>query len=104
MDQTRLFDITSSFHGGNKYSIAANESIVDQKQMLRAKVVMFIHNKGLSGATSDEVEKSLQLSHQTVSARLSEAKALKMVVDSGRKRKTRSGRAASVLVYMGLLV
>ena len=50
------------------------------------------------GATDDELERLLQLRHQTVSARRRELVLLGKVVDSGRTRKTRSGCKAKVWV------
>jgi predicted transcriptional regulator len=96
--QTSIFDITDNYHGGNGYSILANESIREAKVRLRNMVVAYVAEQDEYGATSDEVEQGLGMSHQTISARLTEAKALGMVEDSGMKRKTRSGRNACVLV------
>lgn len=97
------FDFTANFHQGNVNSVAAHDSIKQHTQLLRAKVVMYVRNCGLEGATSDEIEKALQLPHQSISARLTEAKSLRTLVDSGRKRKTRSGRNAAVLIYRELV-
>lgn len=88
-------DPTQNFHHGDRESIAAHDSLKPDKQRLRALVVGYVKSAG--GATSDEVEEALGLAHQTVSARLTEAKALGLVVDSGERRKTRSGRQAKVL-------
>lgn len=96
--QSSIFDITDNYHQGNEYSVLANESVREIKVRLRSMVVSFVSEQGEYGATSDEVEQALGMPHQTASARLTEAKALGMVEDSGRKRKTRSGRNAAVLV------
>ncbi len=91
-------DITRNFHGGNPESVAAHASIVPAKATLRRRVIAFVRGRGEHGATSDEIELALGLSHQTVSARITEAKAGGDLVPSGRRRVTRSGRSAAVLV------
>jgi hypothetical protein len=53
---------------------------------------------GLAGLTCDEVEQRLSMTHQTASARVHELAKLEAIVDSGRKRKTRSGRGAVVWI------
>lgn len=91
-------DITRNFHGGNRESAEAHRSIVATKESLRRQVIAFVAGRGLVGATSDEIEAALGLPHQTVSARITEAKAGGDLVQSGGRRPTRSGRNASVLV------
>ena len=49
-----------------------------------------------NGATCDDLELRLGLSHQTVSAAITTMLAEKMIVDSGERRRTRSGRTARV--------
>lgn len=91
-------DITRDFHGGNRESAEAHASIVGSKDSLRRRVVAFVRSRGERGATSDEIELALRLPHQTVSARITEAKAVGELVPSGVRRQTRSGRNAAVLV------
>ena len=50
------------------------------------------------GATCDELEIRLGLSHQTASAAITEMAKSGMIVDSGERRHTRSGRKARVYV------
>jgi hypothetical protein len=95
-------DITVNFHGGNRESADAHRSIVPAKETLRRKVVGFVRDRGGLGATSDEIEQGLGLAHQTVSARITEAKAAGDLVPSGVRRPTRSGRNAAVLVVADL--
>jgi hypothetical protein len=40
--QTSIFDITDNYHGGNGYSILANESIREAKVRLRNMVVAYV--------------------------------------------------------------
>jgi hypothetical protein len=94
-------DITRRYHQGDIFSHLAHQSIIGSKAILRAKVIGYIREQGAYGATSDEVEEALGLSHQTISARITEAKADGTLVPSGMRRKTRSGRNAAVLITKG---
>jgi hypothetical protein len=87
-------DITQNYHRGNTFSFAAHQSVKPDKVRLRLQVVAFISTRD-DGATCDEVEQALHLSHQTVSARFTEAKALGEIALIGR-RPTRTGRSAGV--------
>ncbi len=91
-------DITRRFHGGDPESNAAHRSIVLSKATMRRRVVAYVRERGELGATSDEIEAALGMPHQTVSARITEAKAGGELVKSGDRRLTRSGRSAAVLV------
>lgn len=77
------------------FSTAAAATI--DKAKLRAQVLAFIAGRGEWGATSDEAEAALGMSHQTVSARFVELKANGSLRSAGR-RPTRSGRSAGVWV------
>ena len=59
------------------------------------EIATVYHNDGI-GLTVDALEQVLQRSHQTVSARVNELRDRGWVVDSGHRRKTRSGRSAIV--------
>lgn len=48
------------------------------------------------GYTCDELEQVLRGKHQTISASLSKAKKAGLIKDTGKRRKTRSGRNAIV--------
>jgi hypothetical protein len=91
-------DITRRRHGGNVESGEAADSIAPDKARMRSQVVAFVTARGAVGATSDEVEIGLGMRHQTASARITEAKALGLLAATGRRRPTRSGRSAAVLV------
>lgn len=97
-NQRNIFDYidpTAEFHGGNRESVEAHDSIRSAKQRLRKQVLDYIKAHPF-GCTSDEVEAALGLSHQTVSARMTELKADGQIVPTGERRKTRSGRNAGV--------
>lgn len=93
-----IADPTAAHHGGNAESAAAYESIAEDAPRLRRAVLIWTQRRGWWGTTSDEAEQGLGLSHQTVSARITEAKRIGALVDSGRRRRTRSGRTAAVYV------
>ena len=87
-------------HNGTATSAAAAHSMRDQVSILREKIVAYIERLGACGSTCDEIEVALGLSHQCCSARITELHAPRTgkprIYDSGRTRKTRSGRAAIV--------
>jgi hypothetical protein len=95
-------DITESRHGGNAESTEAFESIKHYNSKVRELVRSHIQACGLDGATVDEIEIALGMSHQTASARATELKATGQIFDSGFRRETRSGRNAAVLVVQGV--
>ena len=95
-------DICQNIHGGNPESVAAHA--VTQKQRDRQLVISSLYKRGRHGATCDELEVALGMSHQTCSARCSELLALQWIYrkpfGSGyEKRKTRTGRNAAVLIH-----
>ena len=83
---------------GSDTSKAAAESVEHATGTLRATVLGVIKSWGAHGATCDEVELYTGLTHQTASARINELHKLSAINDSGRRRKTRSGRNAIVWV------
>jgi hypothetical protein len=78
-------------------SAEARASIEPHLGRLQSNVLGFIRSRGKIGATCDEVEQWLDMSHQTASARVHELMHRKCIVSNG-KRKTRSGRNAVVWV------
>lgn len=93
-------DITANRHGGNKQSVAANERIKPFKSNLRSQVYACILEAGVPGCTLEEIADSLNKQVHSVSGRVTELKAQKLIRESGRTRKTRSGCEASVLVVV----
>ncbi len=75
-------------------SRAAYESIKELRSTICKKVLKHIRDTG--GATCDETEQALGLSHQTCSARFNDLHKLGRIHISRRKRPTRSGRMANV--------
>lgn len=93
-----MTDITRNLHGGNRESEEAHLSVKEHVGAIRLLVVRYVYRQKAKGATCDEIERMLGLSHQTVSARVTEAKARGEIVPNGERRPTRSGRMAAVLV------
>lgn len=93
-----MTDITVNFHGGNPLSAEAHDSVIIHKARIRREILTWIATRGYIGATCDEVEASLGISHQTASARITEAKMVGDLIDTGRRRPTRTGRSAAVYV------
>ena len=75
-------------------SRAAYESIKELRSTLYKKVLKHIRDTG--GATCDETEQALGLSHQTCSARFNDLSRTGRIYISGLRRPTRSGRQANV--------
>ncbi len=66
------------------------------KQRLREVVLNAIRDAGAEGLSSDEAEVVLTMTHQTVSARVHELARAGAIVDTGKRRRTRSKRLATV--------
>jgi hypothetical protein len=85
-------------------SVEAALSMVPHTSKLRLRIYEYVLSRGDEGATCDEVEHALGLQHQTASARIWELRGNgdhpKLLIDSGRKRRTRSGRRATVWVAL----
>lgn len=90
-------DITANYHGGADTSVEAHESIIPDKRRLRALVYKMIEETGKWGATCDEAELALNLTHQSCSARFTELAKVGAIIIDG-KRPTRSGRNARVYI------
>lgn len=76
----------------------AADRIAGHAKDLRARVLAFIVEQGPHGATDDEGEAVLGIKPQTYTPRRGELVALGLVVDSGCRRNTASGRPAAVWV------
>lgn len=78
----------------------AARSMDDQLPRLERVVLLAIRSRGKNGLTCDEAEQYTELPHTTCSARINAlAKPeRRLIVKSGEKRKTRSGRRADVYV------
>ena len=89
---------TLPFVRGSATSKAAAASMVAIAPSIKRRIYDFILSRGARGATDDELEVALDLTHQTASSRryaLAQAGAVKR---TDEKRPTRSGRSAFVYV------
>ena len=76
-------------------SAAAYRSIQYVAETMRQMVYRYIDEHGT--ATCDEIEEALGMHHATCSTRINELVAAGRLVDTGARRRTRSGRMARVL-------
>lgn len=83
---------------GSETSREAAERISPLTSSIRIQIFEWIRERGRQGATCDEVEEALGLRHKTASARVCELVKTGALVESGERRKIRSGRTARVLV------
>lgn len=83
---------------GSETSQAAAESMREHAGKQEQSVLAAIVERGPVGATTDELETQLGLSHQSASARVSTLKKQGAIVENGQRRKTRSGRNAAVYI------
>ena len=102
-DQLQLFEaakadlpLRAPYARGSDTSKAAGRCVEICAGTLRARVLGHIVDRDSYGMTCDELEAVSGLMHQTASARVHELKKLGAIYDSGRRRKTRSGRKATV--------
>jgi Fic family protein len=79
-------DYCLSHHHGNPESLAAHERVLKHKDTLLAKVYELAIEQKRYGITKADVMKKLGLSHPTATARLTELKAAKLLVESNQRR------------------
>lgn len=87
-----------TFSNGTDTSGIAADSVKKSAVSMEEQVLRFIQGRGFTGATDDEVEVALGLRHQTASARRRGLVVQGLVKASRRRRKTRTGRPATVWV------
>ena len=96
--QSVPFDITRNHHKGNSESAAANRKIQKSKELARNYIYKLVDAHGYWGATVDELAVELGVSPNAVSGRVSELKTQGRLLKTDRRRKTRSGCSAAVLI------
>ena len=103
MTQTDLlFDAPPSlpYQPGSVTSRAAAESMKEAAVTQRQRVLAYLQQHG--GHTDEEMQYALDMLGSTQRPRRLELQRAGLVVDSGAKRKTMSGRLATVWEYSGL--
>ena len=83
-------DITSSHHGGNRYSEAANQDVAPFKSGQRFLCLRMVTQYSPYGISCDEIERITGLKHQSAGARMTELKSDGLIYKVGTG-KTRSG-------------
>lgn len=100
MQQTSFLsgaDLLTAPHNRSATSKAAAAAIAPRAPSIRERVYGFIR-ASRDGCTIDEIAAGLEILTATCCGRVAELKEAKLIKDSGRTRKTRSGREAVVLV------
>lgn len=85
-------------HNFRDTSVSAAQQMKPRASAIRARILTEIQIRGSAGATCDELEQALGLSHQTASARIREMNLKRTLRDSGQRRMTRTLRKAIVWV------
>ena len=89
---------TAPFVRGSQTSKEAAAAIKPKMATLQQRVLDTIKSAGSAGLTDEQVRTLTGLQHSTETPRRIELVAKGLVKDSGRTRKTRSGRSATVWV------
>lgn len=79
-------------------SIDAARSIREHAPEQRHQVYQALASFGRAGATRDQLALRMGMQISSITARVNELLRLGLAVDSGRRRETRTGRRAAVLV------
>lgn len=79
-------------------SAGTAEAMREPMRGMRRKIYNSIDAQGRAGMTCEEVEKALDAKHQTASAAIATMQGQGLIVDSGIRRATSSGRPAAVWV------
>jgi hypothetical protein len=96
--QLSLDDICAWRHRGNPESVAANAQVEPTKEETRVRIYDFACARGDAGITTDEISEAWGLPPNRVSPRITELKVDGRLVPTDRRRKTRTGCSARVLV------
>ena len=97
-------DITRNYHGGNRYSRDAFDSLTTQQKendKMRIRALMIEIGPKI-GVICDEAERFLKMSHQTCSARFSDMRHKDKELVKVGERPTRSGRMAAAWTLLRL--
>ena len=86
------------FVAGSDTSEAAARSVEATAPRDQDRILASVGARHSDGMTCDELEVALGLSHQTASARVRDLVKAGRIIDSGKRRKTRTGRSAAVYV------
>ncbi len=79
-------------------SLAAWRAVQDTLPDKKKRILGYVEKQGDSGATCEECEQWLGMSHQTASSTITHLKQEGWLIDSGHRRDTRTGNRAIVYV------
>jgi len=92
-------DICGNRHGGNPESLEAyHTSSAAERAAMRDRIYRYALRVGERGITADEISDKAGLIHNRVAPRISELKRDGLLVETDRRRPTRLGKMARVLV------
>lgn len=91
-------DITGGFSAEHPNSRAAARLTAHHRRKDYGRILDYVTEQGEDGATCDQIEAALDMRHQTCGPRCTELKRDGKLAESGRRRPTRSGALAAVLV------
>lgn len=95
--QVPASDPCANFHHGASTSVDAFRSTPEtSRQAQRETIFRYILDSGSNGATCDEAEAFLKVSHQTASARITDLLEAGRIHYGTETRKTRAGKSARV--------
>ena len=77
-------------------SLAAHDSMRYEFPKIHRRIIAYLSDYPFYGTTCDEAEIELDMSHQTCSAAFTKLKNRGVINDTGKRRRTRSGRPAIV--------
>ena len=108
-EQTDMFDEGKGWvHGGKEPSLGFSDTGTSKEaaesldngdaERVRQKVFLYIHSKGFLGSTDDAGCEQLRCSHNSYAPRRTELAKEGLVIKSGRRELTRSGRSANIWV------
>lgn len=89
---------TRTAHRAKETSIEARTSIRRDKPLLRHVVLAYLRGRGPEGATDDEMQEHIPMNPSTQRPRRGELAEKGLIVESGERRPTRTGRRADVWV------
>lgn len=89
---------TAPFVRGSQTSKEAADAISPKIAPLQKRVLDTIKSAGPNGLTDEQIRSLTGLQHSTETPRRKELSDKGLVIDSGKRRKTRSGRSATVWV------
>jgi hypothetical protein len=107
MSERTLFDYVVEVEPDppcQRHSVTSREAadaIKPDASELRRRVLAYLRGRGEDGATDEEMQTGIPMPANTERPRRCELVEMGSVVDSGRKRRTRSGRNAVVWVAGG---